>query len=62
MPLVELWFYSKYEATNFYDNIENNDNFKYFNHKAKWLGNTLFQLTANKTNAIIKYKTIAVPS
>ena len=35
MPLVELWFYSKYEATNFYDNIENNDNFKYFNHNAK---------------------------
>ena len=35
-----LWFYSKDEATNFDDDIANNNNFKSFEYNAKLLGNT----------------------
>ena len=38
-----LSFYSKDEATNFTNNIENNDNFKSFNYKAKLLRITVGQ-------------------
>ena len=35
-----LWFYSKYEATNFNADIANDNNFKSFRYKAKVLENT----------------------
>ena len=36
-----LWFYSKDEAANFNNNIENNGNFKSFSCKTKFLENTV---------------------
>ena len=36
-----LWLYSKDEATNLNADIANGDNFKYFQYKAKLLGNTV---------------------
>ena len=56
-----LWFYSKDEATNFNDNIENTDNFKSVKYKAKLLGNIVTQANPNEANAILKNVTIAVP-
>ena len=35
-----LWFYSKDEAANFNNDIENTDDFKSFEYQAKVLGNT----------------------
>ena len=39
-----LWFYSKDKATNFNNHIENSDEFKPFNYRAKFLGNTFSPL------------------
>ena len=36
-----LWFYSKDKGTNFDADIDNNNNFKSFEYKAKLLGNTV---------------------
>ena len=36
-----LWFYSKDEAVNFNDDIENTDDFKSFENEAELLGNTV---------------------
>ena len=44
-----LWFYSKDEATNFNNNIENSGNFKSFNCKVKLLGNTVAWSAQNNT-------------
>ena len=52
-----LWFYSKDEATNFNNDIENTDAFKSFKYNAKLLGNK----HADGNNGIIKNATIAVP-
>ena len=56
-----LWFYSKDGATNFNDNIANDDNFKFFKYMAKLLGNTTAQPAPNAANEILKKVTIAVP-
>ena len=53
-----LWFYSKGERTNFNADIANNNNFKYFEYKAKLLGN----IEADGANGILRNATIAVPS
>ena len=45
-----LWFYLNDEATNFNVNIANNNNFKYFQYKAKLLGNT----ETDEVNGIIR--------
>ena len=50
-----LWFYAKDEATNFNADIANN-NFKFFEYKAKSLGNT----EADRTNGTSKNATIVV--
>ena len=55
-----LWFCPKDQATNFNNNIENNDDFKSFKYKAKVLGNTVAQPTPNKANRIVKNATSAV--
>ena len=52
-----LWFYSKDEATNFNEDIADNNNFKSFKYKAKLLGNT----SADGANGILRNATIAVP-
>ena len=52
-----LWFYSKDEATNFNADIVNRNNFKFFNYKAKLLGNS----EADGNNGILKNATIALP-
>ena len=52
-----LWFYSKDEATNFNADIANNNNFKFFEYKAK-------SLEINKADGafeILRNTTIAVP-
>ena len=49
-----LWFYSKYEATNFNNDIANNNNFKYFKFKSKLLENKLSQPDSNQANRIQK--------
>ena len=49
-----LPFYSNDEATNFNNNIENNDNFKSFKYKVKLLGNTEAQPAPNNANGILK--------
>ena len=49
-----LWFYSKDEATNFNNNVENIDNFKSFNYKAELLGKTVAQPTPSNANGILK--------
>ena len=55
-----LWFYSKDEATNFNNNLENTDNFKSFEYKTKLLGNTITQPVPSEPNGILKNATIAV--
>ena len=54
------WFYSKDEANNFNNNIENNDNFKSFNYKAKLLGITVAQPAQNNANKFLKNATISM--
>ena len=56
-----LWFYSKYKATNFNNNIENTDNFKSLKYKTKLLGNTVSQHNSNHAHGFLKNATIAVP-
>ena len=56
-----LQFYSKDEAINFINNFENTNNFKYFKHKGKLLGNTVAQHAPNNANGILKNATIALP-
>ena len=52
-----LCFFSKDEATNFNDNISNNNAFKSFEYKAKVLEN----IVADESNSILKNATIPVP-
>ena len=56
-----LWFYSKDESTTFNVDIAHNNNFEYFDYKAKLLASTVAQLIPNQTNGILKCVTIAVP-
>ena len=56
-----LWFYSKDEATNFNNDIENTDDFKSFEYKAKLLGNTVAQPAPNQAYRILKNVAIALP-
>ena len=55
-----LWFYSKDEAFNFNNDIENTDDFKPFQYKVKLVGNTVAQPTPNQVNGILRNATIAV--
>ena len=52
--------YSKDESTNFNNDIENTDDFKSFEYKAKLLGKAVAQPTRNQANRILKKVTIAV--
>ena len=52
-----LWFHSKDEATNFNAGSANNNNFKTFEYKAKFLENTV----ADGANGVLRNATIAVP-
>ena len=56
-----LWFYSKDESTTFNVDIAHNNNFEYFDYKAKLLASTVAQLIPNQYNGILKCVTIAVP-
>ena len=56
-----LWFYSNNEATSFNDDVANTNNFKSFNYKVKFLGNTVAQDAPNQAKGILKNTTIAVP-
>ena len=56
-----LWFYLKYEATNFNADIANDNNFKSFKYKAKLLGNREAQPAPNPANGILRNTTTAVP-
>ena len=56
-----LLFYYKDEATDFNADITNTDNFKYFNHKTKLLGNTVAQPVPNAANGILISATIVMP-
>ena len=51
----------KNKATNFNADIANNKNVKSFKYKSKLLGNTVAQVTSNKTNGILKNVTITAP-
>ena len=55
-----LWFYSQDEATNFYNNLANNNNFKSFEYKAKLLGNTVAQTAPNGANRNLNNATTSV--
>ena len=55
-----LRFYSKDEAINFNNDIENTDDFKSFKYKAKFLGNAVAQSTPIQVNGILKKTEIAV--
>ena len=57
---VCLWFYSKYEGTNFNEDIANDDNFKCFKCKVKLLGNIVAQSRANAANGILRNVAVAV--
>ena len=52
-----LWFFSKDEATNFNNDIANEDNFKSFKYKAKLFGNA----KAANANRVLKNAAIAEP-
>ena len=52
-----LWFYSKYQATNFDADIEDNDDFKSFKYKTKLVGKT----EVDYANGTSKNAAIAVP-
>ena len=56
-----LWFYSEDEATNFNADIANDNNFKSFKYKVKFLENTKVQRAPNNANGILKNATIEVP-
>ena len=51
-----LWFYSKDEATNFNNDIENTDHFKSFKYKTKLLG----KIVADVANGVLRNATIPV--
>ena len=51
-----LWFYSKDEATDFNNDIENTNNFKPFKYQAKLVGNTV----ADRPNGILRNTIIAM--
>ena len=53
-----LWFYSKDEATEFNNKIENADSFKSCPYNSELLGNAVAQTPPNNANRIIK---IVVP-
>ena len=55
-----LWFYSKDEATNLNNNIENTYNFKSLRYKDKLLRNKFAQLTPNNANEFLKKAAISV--
>ena len=56
-----LWFYFKDEANSFNADIAKDDNFKYFNYKAKLFGNIATQPAPNAANGILRNATIAAP-
>ena len=56
-----LWFYSKNEATNFYNNIENSNDFKSFKYNVKLLETTVAQAALDEPIGILKNAAIAVP-
>ena len=56
-----LWFYLKDEATNFDAIIASNNDFNYFEYKAKLLENIGDQPNPNETNGILKNARITVP-
>ena len=56
-----LWFYSKNEATNFNNNIENSNDFKSFKYNVKLLETTVAQAALDEPIGILKNATIAVP-
>ena len=56
-----LWFYSKDEATGFNASFENNNNFKSFMYKARFLVNTVAQSNTYQTNRIPQNATIVKP-
>ena len=56
---ASVWFYSKDEATDFNNEIENTDDFKSFKYKAKLLENTVAQPAPNQANGIPKHAAIA---
>ena len=53
-----LWFYSKDEASNFNEDIANNNNYTSFEYKAKLLGKT----EVDGNNGILKNATITMPA
>ena len=53
--------YSKDEAINFNNDIENTDDFKSFEYKAKLLGKAVAQPAPNQANRILKEVAIAMP-
>ena len=57
---VDFWFYSKDEATIFYANIQNFNDFTSFEYKAKLLGNRVAQIDPNQTDQILENFAIAV--
>ena len=58
---ASLWFNSKDEATNFEADICHNNNFQYFEYKAKLLRNAVAQPAPNQANKTLRNATIAVP-
>ena len=60
--LGSLWFYSKDDAADFNNNIENTNDFKSFMYKAKLLGNIFAQPNPNHANGLLTIATIVVPS
>ena len=55
-----LWFCSKDEVINFNAVIDNDNNFKSFNHKIKLLENTVAQPNTINVNGILRNAAIAV--
>ena len=55
-----LWFYSKYEGTDFNADIVNDNNFEFFTYKANLLGSAFAQAD-NAANGALKIATVAVP-
>ena len=49
-----LWFNSKDEVTNFNVDIANDNNFEFFDYKAKLLGNTVAKHNPNQAIGVIK--------
>ena len=55
--LLIVWFYFKNVASDFSNDIENNNDFEYFKYKAKLLKDT----SADVTKAVLRDTTLAIP-